>query len=104
MMVMRPHVASTILNHVNHQVSEGCFTGNPPRTAVNESVCHNQIHISERTTNSSNSMETLTSTRARKTSSEGIQFILFPQETPASKEHLIYQRCSPTVVSQGVNE
>ena len=48
-------MASTILNLVNHQVSEGCFTGNPPRTAVREGVCHNQIHISESTANSSNS-------------------------------------------------
>ncbi len=46
-------MASSILNLVNHQVSEGCFTGNPQRTAGSEGVCNNQIHISDSTSNSS---------------------------------------------------
>lgn len=62
-------MASTILNLVNHQVSEGCFTGNSQRTAASECVCNNQIHIFDSTTNrSSGTVETLTFTRVRKTS------------------------------------
>ena len=50
--VMRPHVASSILNLVNHQVSEGCFTGNPQRTAASEGVCNNQMHITDSSSSS----------------------------------------------------
>lgn len=97
-MVMRPHVASTILNLVNHQVSEGCFTGNSQRTASSEFACNNQIHIFDRTTNrSSGTVETLTFTRVKKISVSlltELNLNFSPQETPASKTLLKDQCCS----------
>lgn len=40
-MIMRPHVAPSILNLLNHQVSENCYTRNSPRTQRMQ-VCNNR--------------------------------------------------------------
>lgn len=40
-MIMRPHVAPSILNLLNHQVNENCYTRNSPRTQRMQ-VCNNR--------------------------------------------------------------
>lgn len=84
-------MASTILNLVNHQVSEGCFAGNSQRTAASEGGCNNQIHIFDSTTNSSSgTMETLTFTRVRKTSASPLAelYLNFSPKKHVLQRHL----------------
>lgn len=40
-MIMRPHAAPSILNLLNHQVSESCYTRNSQRTPESAGVCSN---------------------------------------------------------------
>lgn len=48
-MIMRPHVAASTLNLINHQVSESCFTGNSQRITETAGVCNNQ-YVSDNST------------------------------------------------------